>query len=39
MAAVEMTGGTAYGTPSDEVRALLTQMGGTVMVPWGGFVR
>jgi hypothetical protein len=38
-AAVEVTRMTAYGTPSDEVRAGLTSSGGTVMTPWGGFVR
>ena len=38
-AAVEITGMTAYGTPSDEVRALLTGARGTVMAPLGGFAR
>ena len=38
-AAVEPTRMTIYGTPSDEVRAMLTGAGGTVMAPWGGFLR
>jgi quinol monooxygenase YgiN len=37
-ATVEIVGGTSYGTPSDEVRAIVTQM-GPVMAPLGGFVR
>jgi quinol monooxygenase YgiN len=38
-AAVEVTRATAYGTPSDEVKALLAGSGGTLMAPLGGFVR
>ena len=38
-ATVEMKGATAYGTPSDEARALLAGMGGTLMGPLGGFAR
>jgi quinol monooxygenase YgiN len=37
-ATVEITGGTTYGRPSDEVRGIVTQM-GPVMAPLGGFVR
>jgi len=38
-AAVEVTGMTAYGSPSDEAKALLSGSGGTLMAPLGGFVR
>ena len=38
-AAVEVTRAMVYGAPSDEVKALLTGMGGTLMAPWGGFAR
>jgi quinol monooxygenase YgiN len=38
-AAVEMKGATAYGAPSDEVKAVLAGAGGTLMAPWGGFAR
>lgn len=38
-ATVEGIGMTTYGSPSEEVKALLTGPGGTLMAPLGGFVR
>jgi quinol monooxygenase YgiN len=38
-AAVEVTGATLYGTPNDEMKAMLAQSGGTAMAPLGGFAR
>jgi quinol monooxygenase YgiN len=38
-AAAEITGATAYGAPSDEVKALVAGVGGTLMAPLGGFAR
>ena len=37
-AAVEITGMTLYGTPSDEVKAIMAGS-GVLMAPLGGFVR
>ena len=38
-ATVEITGATVYGAPSDEVKAIFTGQGGTLMAPLGGFAR
>ena len=37
--AVDVTGFTIYGNPSDAARELLAGFGGTYLAAWGGFAR